>query len=85
MRLDRFLAHAGLGTRKEVKDLLKSKVVEIDGKIITSPAFQVDEIEMTITVNHQKIDYQEFHYFLLNKPKGYLSATEDAFTPTVLD
>ena len=85
MRLDRFLAHAGLGTRKEVKDLLKSKVVEIDGKIITSPAFQVDEIEMTITVNHQKIDYQEFHYFLLNKPKGYLSATVDAFTPTVLD
>lgn len=85
MRLDRFLAHAGFGTRKEVKELLKSKAVEIDGKVIISPSFQVQELEMEVKVNHQKVEYQEFHYFLLNKPKGYLSATEDAFTPTVLD
>jgi len=85
MRLDRFLAHAGFGTRKEVKELLKSKVVEINGNTITSPSFQVDELKMIVTVNQEKVNYQEFHYFLLNKPKGYLSATEDAFTPTVLD
>lgn len=85
MRLDRFLSHAGLGTRKEVKQMLKKGEVKVDGTPVFSPSFDVDEYKMKVFVGNEEVLYQEFHYFLLNKPQGYLSATEDKNTPTVLD
>lgn len=85
MRLDFYLSHAGFGTRKEVKELIKKKVVFINGQVVSSPSYHVQEYQDSVVVNEQKVHYQPFHYFLLNKPQGYISATEDAFSPTVLD
>ena len=85
MRLDKLLAHSGLGTRKEVKKLLKKKIVEVNDAVITDPKTHVDPDTDTITVGGESIDYQEFVYFMLNKPQGVISATEDLVHETVVD
>ncbi len=85
MRLDFYLSHAGFGTRKEVKELIKKKVVFINGQVVSSPSYHVQEYQDSVVVNEQEVHYQPFHYFLLNKPQGYISATEDTSSPTVLD
>ncbi|WP_368646079.1 pseudouridine synthase [Alkalibacterium putridalgicola] len=85
MRLDKLLAHSGLGTRKEVKKLLKKKIVEVNDEIIVDPKTHVDPETDTVTVGGESIDYQEFVYFMLNKPQGVISATEDHVHETVLD
>lgn len=85
MRLDFYLSHAGFGTRKEVKDLIKKQVVLINGQVVSSPSYHVQEYQDSVMVRNQMVHYQPFHYFLLNKPQGYISATEDTSSPTVLD
>ncbi|WP_423188822.1 pseudouridine synthase [Alkalibacterium sp. f15] len=85
MRLDKLLAHSGLGTRKEVKKLLKKKIVEVNEKIVVDPKTHVDPETDTITVLGEPIDYQEYVYFMLNKPQGVISATEDQMHDTVID
>lgn len=85
MRLDKLLAHSGLGTRKEVKKLLKKKIVQVNEKVITDPKTHVDPETDDVTVGGESIDYQEFVYFMLNKPQGVISATEDHVHETVLD
>ncbi|MFO8068789.1 MAG: pseudouridine synthase [Alkalibacterium sp.] len=85
MRLDKLLAHSGLGTRKEVKKLLKKKIVEVNEKIVVDPKTHVDPETDVITVLGERIAYQEFVYFMLNKPQGVISATEDAVHDTVID
>lgn len=85
MRLDKFLVEMGLGSRTEVKQLLKKKQVLVNGKAVTSAKVQVDEYQDEISVNNRVLDYERFVYYLLNKPKGVISATEDANHQTVLD
>jgi len=85
MRLDKMLAHSGIGTRKQVKKLLKSKIVEVNGKVETSPKVHVNPDEDTVMVNGEELFYQEFVYYMLNKPQGVISATEDDLHDTVLD
>jgi len=85
VRIDKLLAHSGFGTRKEVKQLLKSKMVEINGKIEKSPKTHVDPEEDTIVVDGEEVHYQEFVYYMLNKPQGVISATEDPVHETVVD
>lgn len=75
MRLDKFLANAGLGSRKEVKLLIKSLRVSVNDHLVKSEKFNVDEQKDIICVDNQKIEYQEFYYILLNKPSGYVSST----------
>ncbi|XQY91058.1 pseudouridine synthase [Metabacillus sp. HB246100] len=85
MRLDKLLANVGFGTRKEVKKMLKTGVVKVEGEVIKDPKTHVNPEEDTITVNEDIIEYKEFVYLIMNKPAGYLSATEDEYQETVLD
>lgn len=85
MRIDKLLAHSGFGTRKQVKQLLKDKMVEINGKIEKSPKTHVDPEEDTVLVGGEEVHYQEFVYYMLNKPQGVISATEDNMHETVVD
>ncbi|MGN7941791.1 pseudouridine synthase [Virgibacillus sp. 6R] len=85
MRVDKLLANVGYGSRKEVKKLLKTGVVVADGIVIKDPKTHVDPEKQQITVNGEKIEYKEFVYLLMNKPAGYLSATEDDYQETVID
>lgn len=84
MRLDKFLSDSTDMSRKDIKQLIKKKAVTIDGKIITKSETQVADTS-TVTVNGQKISYKRFVYLVLNKPSGYVSATEDKKYPVVTD
>lgn len=85
MRLDKLLAHSGLGTRKEVKKLLKKKIVEVNEEVVTDPKIHVDPEVDQVTVSGETLDYQEFIYLMMHKPQGVISATEDNMHETVID
>ena len=85
MRLDKFLANMGVGTRTEVKQLLKKKQVTVNDNIETSPKRQLNPDVDVVTVNDTRIQYIDKVYLMLNKPKGYISATEDDKQQTVID
>lgn len=85
MRLDKFLSDMAFGSRKEVKVLLKSKAVEVNGHVEKDPKQHVDPDKDTVTVNGEPVVYQEFIYLMLHKPPGVVSATEDTRDPTVID
>lgn len=85
MRLDKFLVDCGVGSRTEVKKLLKNKQVTVNGQVETSPKQQIDEKSDQIAVAGQVLSHETFVYYLLNKPKGVISATEDDRHRTVLD
>lgn len=85
MRLDKYLAHAGVGTRKEVKKLIRSKAVTVNGEVVRNDDYKIDETSDEVFVYDEPIFYQEFYYVMLNKPAGYISATMDDRDPTVLD
>lgn len=85
MRLDKFLSHTGYGTRKEVKGVLKKKSVLVNDVIVTKGDTILKLDTDTVTVNGEKVQYQKFIYLMLNKPDGYLSATEDNHQQTVID
>jgi 16S rRNA pseudouridine516 synthase len=84
-RLDKILANLGYGTRKEVKALIKSGMVDIDGVIAKNPGEQIDTENQEVKIGGNKINYRDFIYIMLNKPKGVVSATEDTREQTVID
>lgn len=83
MRIDKYLANMNVGSRKEVHQLIKKGIVAVNDVIVKTPKQQVKESDQ-VTVNGDAVAYQKYHYFLLNKPKGVLSATEDRSQPTVI-
>ena len=85
MRIDKFLSNMGFGSRKEVKVLLKSKAVEVNGEIIRDPKVHVDEHADQVLVGGEAVAYTEFIYLLMNKPQDVISATEDKYDQTVID
>nr|WP_239548927.1 pseudouridine synthase [Streptococcus loxodontisalivarius] len=83
--MDKFLADCGVGSRTEIKTFLKKKRVLVNGALETSPKRQIDEKKDTITFDGQVLSHETFVYYLLNKPRGVVSATEDREHKTVLD
>ena len=85
MRLDKFLANSGVGTRSEVKRFIKDKRVKVNGEIVRSDSFNVNESQDAVLFDDLEVKYKEFYYVLLNKPQGYVSAVVDNVYPPVLD
>ena len=85
MRLDKFLVDCGVGSRTEVKKFLKNKQVTVNGQVETSPKQQINEQVDLVAVAGDILHHEQFVYYLLNKPKGVISATEDDHHRTVLD
>ena len=85
MRLDKFLANSGIGTRKEVKIILKKGKIKVNEKIVKDAKMQVDEIKDDVKIEGEKITYKPFVYIMMNKPSGVISATEDGKHKTVID
>ena len=85
MRLDKFLVACAVGSRTEVKKLLKAGRVTVNGKKEKSAKLQIDEDTDVICFDGEKLDYEEFVYYMMNKPRGVISATEDPKHKTVLD
>ncbi|WP_294561301.1 pseudouridine synthase [uncultured Traorella sp.] len=85
MRLDKYLAHANLGTRKEVKALIRQSRIKVNGCVVKKEDLKINEAEDIILFNDQRIIYQKYVYYMLNKPQGVVSATTDRKDKTVLD
>lgn len=85
MRLDKLLSNMGYGSRKEVKLLLKQKAVTVDGAYVKDAALHVDPEKQEVSVFGERVNYTEFVYFMMNKPPGVISATEDLRDETVID
>ena len=85
MRLDKFLVACAVGSRTEVKSLLKAGRVTVNGKKEKSAKLQIDEERDQIRFDGQVLEYEEFVYYMMNKPQGVISATEDPKHRTVLD
>ena len=85
MRIDKMLANLGYGSRKEVKQLLKSGAVKVNDVVVKDAKQHVEPNQETVTLNGEVIEYKEFIYLMMNKPQGVLSATEDNSCETVID
>lgn len=84
MRLDKLLADAGTGTRSQVKEYIRRGLVTIDGQVCRKPEQKVDGQEH-ICCSGQAVDYARYRYYMLHKPQGVITATEDLRERTVLD
>ena len=86
VRLDRFLADSGAGTRTEVKKLIQKGMVQVNGEKVKKPELKIDPETDVVEFGGEHIGARaEFVYYLLHKPAGYVSATEDTREKTVLD
>lgn len=85
MRLDKFLVEMKKGSRSEVKKLIKSGRVTVDGRTVREPEQKFDPERVQISLDGQTVSYASFEYFMLNKPQGVVSATEDRRFQTVVD
>lgn len=84
LRLDKYLADAGVGTRSQVKQMIRKGQIAINGEPVKKPDQKVDGEKDKIEVMGKEIRYQKYRYLLLHKPSGYVSATEDKKEQTVL-
>ena len=85
MRLDKFLADCGIGTRSEIKKIIKDGYVLVSGLGKVKPETKVNEYIDKIFVNGEQIIYKKYIYLMLNKPSGYVSAVWDARHNYVLE
>ena len=85
MRLDKFLVACAVGSRTEVKNFLKAGRVTVNGKKEKSAKLQINEDTDEICFDGKKLEYEEFVYYMMNKPQGVISATEDPKHKTVLN
>ena len=84
LRLDKYLTEAGIGTRSEVKKLVRAKQITVNGVIVTRPEAKVDE-EDAVCLRGERVQYAAFEYYLFHKPAGCVCATEDRDHKTVMD
>lgn len=85
IRLDKFLADAGIGTRSEVKQMIRKKSVTVNGSPATGPDQKINETADIVCVSGKAVSLRGFVYYLLHKPAGYVSATKDNLFPTVME
>ena len=84
MRLDKYLSGMGAGTRTEIKKAVKAGLVTVDGAVAKDPGMQVGG-DSAVTFRGEPVVYEEFVYYMMNKPAGVISASEDSREETVVD
>lgn len=85
IRLDKFFTETATLTRSEASKAIKQGLVTVDGKVFKKPDLKINEEVAKVSLNGEIINYKKFIYIMLNKPQGYVSATEDKVQKTVLD
>lgn len=85
MRLDRYLAEAGIGSRSQVKTYIKKGMVTINNETVKKSEYKVDIEEDVVKINGEIVEYVAFEYYMLNKPEGVVSATKDNVSETVIE
>jgi 16S rRNA pseudouridine516 synthase len=85
LRLDRMLSGQGIGTRKEIKEILSGGSVKVNGKTASCSAMKINTEKDEVCVNGSPLKYKEHVYIMMNKPSGAISASDDPRTETVID
>ena len=85
IRLDKFLSQAGVASRRQLREIIRAGAVRIDGVCVTDYAYKFDETACTVTVNGETVREAGTLVVMMNKPAGYITATEDARKATVME
>ena len=85
MRLDKFLAEMGAGSRQEVKKYIRKGLVSVNGDTVLEPKEKIDEQNDRVCLQGNLVEYAAFEYYMLNKPAGVVSAAKDPKDTTVVD
>nr|WP_132249544.1 pseudouridine synthase [Natranaerovirga pectinivora] len=85
LRLDKYLADMSIGTRSEVKQYIRKGLIKVNNEIIRKPEQKVNINTDRVLYNDEEVGYATFEYYMLNKPAGVISATEDPRQETVID
>lgn len=85
MRIDKLLSNSGIGSRSEVKNIIKDKRVTINDVLVRSTSLEVNPYKDVVKLDGEVVSYKEFYYILMNKPKGYVSARVDNVYPPITD
>ena len=85
IRLDKYLADMGIGTRSEVKADIKKGKININGIVVKDANFKINTESDKVLYQGNPIVYEEYEYYMLNKPAGVVSATTDKNDKTVVD
>lgn len=84
MRLDKYLVDTSECTRTQAKQYIKQGRISVNGETIKRPEFKLDENNDIICLDNKRLSYSKYEYYMLNKPAGYVSATEDLRDKTVI-
>ncbi len=84
LRLDKFLTEMGMGSRSQVKNYISKGRVTVNGEIIKRPEYKLSPEKDIVNLDNERVNYAEYEYYMLNKPAGCVSATEDRRFPTVV-
>ena len=84
MRIDKYLADCGVGTRNEVKKYIKAKQITVNGEVIAKPEQKIEENTDVVCFKGQQISYEKYVYYLLHKPAGCVTAKQDNVHKTVM-
>ena len=84
-RLDKFLCDCGAGTRSQVKEILKRGRVCVDGNPVKDGSMKIDPEQQSITLDGEPLQQTGQMVVMLNKPAGFVTATEDAHERTVME
>ena len=85
MRLDKLLSDMGIASRKELKQIIKSGRVRINGVAAAAPEVKIDPETDIISLDGEELSYSRYHYYIMDKPAGVVTATDDKKQKTVLD
>ena len=85
MRLDKYLADMNAGTRSELKKDIRKGLVTVGGSVVKDPGKNVEPLTDEVCYRGRKIEYENYVYYMLNKPAGVISATDDKRMKTVID
>jgi len=84
-RLDKFLCDSGVGTRSQVKAILKTGRIAVDGKAVKDGSLKFDPEKSVVTMDGEVLGGKRRVVLMLNKPEGYVTATEDKNDRTVME
>lgn len=85
MRLDKYLSDMTDGTRKKVKELIKSGRVSVNDETAKKPEQKIELSTDVVCIDGERLCYTKFYYYMLNKPPGVITSTEEGKTETVMD
>ena len=85
MRLNAYLSSCGAASRRKSETIILSGRVQVNGKIVLAPFFDVDTENDTVTLDRKPLKISQHVYYVINKPAGYVCAASDKYDPVVVD